>query len=121
MNRLQAIETLVKDIPCPVCLNSRFNINLSCDLPRSSCDYHAECQHCKYKFLVTQDKHTIDQIWPKIQKHVESQRYPECGDPKLSLDFVCDLKSEDCHFLFKCEDNNHYTRLSKKGMEYLFA
>ena len=31
MNKLETIESLVQKIPCPVCLNSRFEINLSCD------------------------------------------------------------------------------------------
>lgn len=121
MSKLEAIETLVTRIPCPVCLNSRFEVALSCDMPHTPCDYHAVCSHCHYRFVVTTDTKTMDEIWKGIEQHVLEQGCPECGDFKLSLEFLCDVKSEDCFFLVRCKDHGHYSRLSRESIQYLFG
>lgn len=120
MNQLEKIESLVKDIPCPICLNSRFEVHMSCDLPRSPCDFHAECQHCHNKILVTNETKTMEKVWAEIQESVMEKGCPECGDKKLHLEFLCHWKSEDCYFLVRCEINNHYSRLSREKTQYLF-
>ena len=32
MTNLETVKALVSKIPCPICLNSRFEANLNCDL-----------------------------------------------------------------------------------------
>ncbi|NIQ03739.1 MAG: hypothetical protein GWM98_28130 [Nitrospinaceae bacterium] len=120
MNSLETIETLVQKIPCPVCLNSRFQVHLRCDLSQSPCDFHAVCGHCRYPFVVTEDTKTMEEIWPRVQAHVGRQGCPQCGDPKLHLEFLCDVTSEDCFFLVRCTDHRHFSRLDQAGLRYLF-
>ncbi len=120
MNKLETIEHLVKKIPCPVCLNSRFEVQLNCELPKAPCDFHAVCQHCHYKFVVTQDNKEMGDIWMGIEKHVAEKGCPECGDKKLQLEFLCDVQSEDCFLLVRCEDNQHFCRINREGIQYLF-
>ena len=120
MNKLESIETLICKIPCPICLNSRFQINLNCELPKSPCDFHAVCGHCHYKFVVSQDTPTMRDIWVRIEKNVSGKSCPECGDHKLHLELLCDAKSEDCFFLVRCEDNRHYSKINQGGIQYLF-
>ena len=120
MTKLESIETLVSKIPCPVCLNSRFEVNLNCDLPKSPCDFHAVCGHCHNKIVVTPYTKTMNDLWSQVEKHIIKTGCPECGDHKLSLEFLCDIQSEDCFFLVRCEDNSHYSRIDQKGIKFLF-
>ena len=120
MTKLETIESLVQKIPCPVCLNSRFQINLSCDLPRSPCDYHAICEHCNYKFAITEDYSGNAHILESVKEHVEKSGCPKCKSKDLEIEFMCDLGSEDCFFLVKCQQNGHFSRLDQKGILYLF-
>ena len=39
MTPLEKIESLVPRLACPVCLNFRFEVNLSCDMPETPCDF----------------------------------------------------------------------------------
>ena len=120
MTRLESIESLIPKIPCPVCLNSRFEVNLSC-APHTECDVHAHCQHCHYKFVVTEDPKTMEQVWNRLHKHFEDSGCPQCGDNKLHLEFLCDVGSEDCFSLVRCGDNEHYSRFDHSGFKYLFT
>ena len=120
MNKLEIIETLVKAIPCPICLNSRFQVYLNCELPKSPCDYHAVCGHCQHKIIVTSDTKTMEEVWVRVNEHIKQQGCPECGDHKLHLLFLCDVNSEDCFFLVRCGDNRHYSRLSPDKTQFLF-
>ncbi len=121
MSKLETIETLVQKIPCPVCLNSRLQINLSCDLPKSPCDYHAVCGHCNFKFVVTEDWKDQKDLLHVVRNHVERNGCPECHSKDLQIDFLCDLGSEDCFFLVRCEGSNHYSRVDQNGIRYLFS
>lgn len=121
MTKLETVESLVAKIPCPVCLNSRFEVALSCDSAHSPCDVHAICGHCHYRFVVTDDAKTMDDLWPEIQQHLTHKGCPECGDHKLDLEFLCDVKSEDCFFLVRCSENGHYSRVGRTEVQYLFG
>lgn len=120
MNKLEKVETMMNKIPCPNCFNSRFQINLSCELPKAPCDFHAVCNHCNYKFIITDDPKAMEDVWINIEKHMLEKGCPECGDQQIHLEFLCDVNSEDCFFLVRCQDNNHYNRLSLSGKEFLF-
>lgn len=121
MNKLETIETLVQKIPCPVCLNSRFQVNLSCDVPQSACDYHAVCGHCHYRFIVTEDYLDKKDILQLVKEHIETNGCPECKSKALEIEFLCDLGAEDCFFLVRCRENNHFSRIDQKGIRYLFS
>jgi len=121
MNTLESVETILDKIPCPICLNSRFTANLSCDLPNAPCDIHALCGHCGYRFVVTNDTRTMEELWPKIQQEVQKSQCPECGDNQFSMEFLCDVKSEDCYFLVRCSKQGHYSRVSQNAIQYLFG
>ncbi|MDA0692779.1 MAG: hypothetical protein O3A78_12670 [Nitrospinae bacterium] len=120
MNKLEAIESLVSKIPCPVCLNSRFQVNLSCDSPHSPCDYHAVCGHCHYKFVVTEDYDQNRDIFQSVKEHIEKNGCPKCESKDLDIEFMCDLGSQDCFFLVKCGKGGHYSKVDQKGIFYLF-
>lgn len=121
MSTLQSIEAIIDKIPCPICLNSRFEVNLNCDLPNAPCDVHALCGHCGYRFVVTNDTRTMEELWPRIQQEVKKQRCPLCGDEEFSMEFLCDLQSEDCYFLMRCSKRGHYSRVSRDSIQYLFG
>ncbi|GJL79359.1 MAG: hypothetical protein NPINA01_23480 [Nitrospinaceae bacterium] len=121
MNKLETVESLIQKIPCPVCLNSRFEINLSCDLPHSLCDFHAICEHCHYKFVVTEDYTGSKDILQSVKEHVKKSGCPTCHSQDLEIEFLCDLGSEDCFFLVKCKENDHYSKVDQKGISYLFS
>ena len=121
MNKLEAVETLVSKIPCPVCLNSRFEVNLSCEMANTPCDYHATCGKCGYRMVISPETKTMDKIWTDVQRHVKEKGCPECGDKDLNLEFLCDMKSEDCFFLVSCAQNGHYSRLTRDSIHYLFS
>lgn len=121
MSTLEMVEALTSKISCPVCLNSRFEINLSCEMPNTPCDFHAICNHCNYHFIVSNETKTMEEVMPKIQQHVINAGCPACGDRKLDTQFLCDMKSEDCFFLVRCSDNGHYSRLSQSNIQYLFT
>lgn len=120
MDNLQTIERLVEKIPCPICLNSRFEVNLYCDLPKSPCDFHAVCGHCHHKIVVSQDNKNMKEVWKQVESHILGKGCPECGDHKLSLEFLCDVQSEDRFFLVRCENNGHYCRIDQNGIQFLF-
>jgi hypothetical protein len=119
MDKLLAVEMLVGKIPCPICLNSRHEVNIKSDLSNAPCDYHAICVHCNHKIIVSQDTKTIKAVWAQVAKHIIELCCPECKDHKLSLEFLCDVKSEE-YFLVRCEDNGHYCRIDQKGIQFLF-
>ena len=98
MDKLLAVEMLVRKIPCPICLSSRFEVNLNYDLPNAPCDYHAVCSHCNHKIIISQDTKTMREVWGKVEKHIIETGCPKCKDHKLSLEFLCNVKSEDCFF-----------------------
>lgn len=120
MITLEKVESIVNHIPCPICLNNRFLVSLSCESPGSPCDFHAECQHCHNKILITQDTKSMEEMWLSINQTIKEQGCPKCGDKKLNLEFLCDLESEDCFFIVKCKDNGHYSRFNNAGFRYLF-
>lgn len=120
MNDLQTIEMLASKIPCPICLNSRFEINLNCELPHSPCEYNAVCGHCHHKIVITQTSKTMEDVWERVEKTILEKGCPKCQDQKLTLEFLCDLHSEDCFFLVRCKENGHYSRIDQKGIMYLF-
>ena len=121
MSKLEMIEKLTSKISCPVCLNSRFEVNLSCETPNTPCDFHAICKHCNYKFVVSNETKIMEEIIPKIQQKVIDSGCPECGDKNLELDFLCDMNSENCFFLVRCAEKGHYSRLSQTKIQYLFT
>lgn len=120
MTKLEIVEAVAKKIACPICLNSRFEVNLSCELPKSPCDFHAVCGHCQHKILITQDTKTMEEVWLRIEQHINNKGCPECGDHKLNLEFLCAVDSKDCFFLVKCGDNGHYSRINQEGIQFLF-
>ena len=120
MDKLGMIETLAKKILCPVCSNSRFLVLSDVGLPRSICDYHVVCNHCHYKFIVTRDVDIMQEVWSQIGKDIIRQGCPECGDHKLHFELLCYVDSEDLHYLIRCVDNNHYSRINQAGIQYLF-
>ena len=120
MDKLLAVEMLVGKIPCPICLNSRFEVNLNCDLPNTACDFHAVCGHCHHKIIISQDTKTMREVWGQVESHIIDTGCPECKDHKLNLEFLCDVKSEDCFFLVSCDDNGHHCRIDQKGIQFLF-
>ncbi len=40
---------------------------------------------------------------------------------EFSMEFLCDVKSEDCCFLVRCSKKGHYSRVSRDSIPYLFA
>lgn len=120
MFSLESVEKLVQNVPCPVCMNSRFEVNLSCDLAHSPCDFQAVCGYCHYKFAITRDTCTLAEVWEKARQEVNGRACPLCGDSKINLEFLCDVASEDCFFLIRCADNGHYSRFGPQGIQYLF-
>ena len=120
MDKLLTVEMLVDKIPCPICLNSRFEVNLNCDLPNTACDFHAVCGHCHHKIIISQDTKTMREVWGQVETHIIDTGCPECKDHKLNLEFLCDVKSEDCFFLVSCDDNGHHCRIDQKGIQFLF-
>lgn len=121
MSKLEAVEKLISTISCPRCLNSRFEVNLYCEVPNTPCDFHAICKHCNYHFVVSNETKTMKEIVPKVLQYVIDSGCPKCGDHKMSTDFLCDMKSEDCFFLVRCADNGHHSRLSQTSIQYLFT
>lgn len=120
MTKLERIETLIQKISCPVCLRSQLQVDMNGDPPHSPCEIHAECGHCNYKFIVTDDVKEMEDAWLEVQNLVERRGCPKCLDRKLSLEFLCDVESENCFFLVRCNENNHYSRLDQKEIQYLF-
>ena len=121
MSTLQSVEAIIDKIPCPICLNSRLEANLSCELPHSPCDVQALCGHCGYRFVVTDDTRTMAELWPKVKEQVKRDRCPKCDDEEFSLEFLCDVKSEDCYFLVRCSKGGHYSRVHRESIQYLFG
>jgi len=121
MNTLESVEAILDKIPCPICLNSRCEANLSCDLPKAPCDVHALCGRCGYRFVVTNNTRTMEELWPQIQQEVQKSQCPECGDDQFGMEFLCDVKSEDCYFLVRCSKKGHYSRVSLNSIQYLFG
>ena len=121
MGTLESIEAIIDKIPCPVCLNSRLGVNLSCDSPNTPCDVHALCGHCGHRFVVTNDSQTMEELWLKIQEEIKKKKCPECGDDEFSMEFLCDMKSEDCYFLARCSKSGHFSRVSRDSIQYLFG
>jgi predicted nucleic acid-binding Zn-ribbon protein len=62
----------------------------------------------------------MGEVWKQVETHIIEKGCPECGDHKLSLEFLCDVDSADCFFLVRCEDNGHYCRITQKGIQFLF-
>ena len=117
MSKLEMVEMLTTKISCPVCFNSRFEVNLSCEMPNTPCDFHAICKHCNYLFVVSNETKTMKEILPKIQQHLIDSSCPKCGDENLEMQFLCDTKSEDCFFLVRCADKGHLSRLSQTKIQ----
>jgi hypothetical protein len=111
MTTLEIFEATAKKIPCLICLNSRFQVNLSCELPKSPCYFYAVFGHCQHKILITQNIETMQEVCLRIEQHINNEGCPGCGDHKLNLEFLCDVDSKDCFFLVKCLDNGHYSSL----------
>jgi hypothetical protein len=121
MSRLETIESLVGKLPCPVCLNARSTVQLSCQTPGDPCDIEVVCEHCHHKYITSDEPATMMRVWDRVHEKIKGQGCPECGDANLNLEFLCDTKSEDCYFLVQCEKNNHYSRIDTKGIRYLFT
>ncbi len=120
MTKLEIVEAGAKKIACPICLNSRFEVNLSCELPKSPSDFHSVCGHCHHKILITQDTKTMEEVWLRIEQHINNKGCPERGYHKLNLEFSCDVDSKDCFFSVKCGDTGHYNRIDQEGIQFLF-
>ena len=120
MDQLLVVEMLVGKIPCPICLNSRFEVNINCDLPNAPGDFHAVCGHCHHKIVVSQDTKTMREVWGQVEKHIIEKGCPECKNHILSLEFLCVVKSKNCFILVRCDDNGHYCRIDQKGIQFLF-
>ncbi len=120
MNPLEVVEALVQNIPCPVCLNTRFEVKLSCELPRSACDTHAVCGHCHHKFVVTQDFKAREDLLDKVKAHLAGSGCPQCRSKQLAVEYLCDLGTEDCFFLARCQPEGHYSRIDTQSIRYLF-
>lgn len=120
MTKLKRIETLIQKISCPICLSPRLQVDINGDPPHSPCEIHAECGHCNYKFIVTDDVKEMEEVWLEVKNHVDGKGCPKCSDRKLSLEFLCDVKSEYHFFLVRCNENDHYSQLDQKNIRYLF-
>ena len=120
MNKLEKLETIMSNIPCPNCFSSRFQINLNCEFPKAPHNFLAVCNHCNYKFFFTDDPKVMEEMWVIVEDHMLEKGCPECGAHNIYLEYLCDVLSEGCFFLVRCQDNNHYNRLSLRGMEFLF-
>ena len=62
MDKLLALEMFVEKIPCPICLNSRFEVNLNFDLLNAFCSYY------QHKIVISQDTKTMREVWSKVKK-----------------------------------------------------
>ncbi|NIQ02532.1 MAG: hypothetical protein GWM98_20925 [Nitrospinaceae bacterium] len=121
MTQLETIESVIPRVPCPICLNSRLEVALVCDTPRNPCDYQAVCGHCGYRFMVSSDVKTMEELWPRVESQIIQKGCPQCGDHKLRTEFVCDVKSEDCYFVVRCSDHGHYSQVRGNSIQYLFS
>jgi len=121
MSRLEIIESLVGQLPCPVCLNTRSTVQLYCETPGEPCDIEVVCGHCNHKYIASDEPATMWKVWDRVSEKTKEQGCPECGDKNLNLEFLCDTKSEDCYFIAQCQKNNHYSRIDMKGISYLFT
>jgi len=120
MTRLETVAAVAKSVPCPICLNSKLEVNINGERPKSPSDFHAVCSHCHHKMVITQDTKTMEEAWLRLEQSINNQGCPECGDLKLNLEFLCDADSNDCFFLVKCGDNGHYSRINQEGVQFLF-
>lgn len=121
MSRLETIENLIGQLPCPLCLNTRSSIQLSCETRHEPCNIEVVCGHCNHKYIVCDEPTTMWTVWDRVSNKIKGQGCPECSDKNLNLEFLCDTKSEDCYFLVQCEKNNHHSRVDTNGIRYLFA
>ncbi|MFQ5481439.1 MAG: hypothetical protein ACE5ER_01670 [Nitrospinaceae bacterium] len=116
MTVLSKVESLVKKTPCPVCLNSRFEVRLCCEMPHEPCDYHAVCGHCGHKILVSPDWRPREDLLQTMRESMSQKGCPECGDSEFDIEFLCDLGTQDCFFLAKCGRSGHYVKIDHKGI-----
>ena len=121
MNKLEVIETLAENTPCPVCVHMEYQVILNCDIPSQACDHVAVCQNCGHKILVTEETKSLDELFPAIKDHIEKQECPKCEGSELVIEYSCDKDSKDCFFLAKCKDAGHYMRIDTSGIRYLFG
>ena len=119
MNKLEKLETMMGEIACPNCNNSQFQIHLNCELPEAPSDLHAMCSHCNYIYFFTDDPDTMEEMWANIEEDMPEKGCPECGDPKIYLEFLCDVLSKDGFFLVRCQAKNHFNRLYLSGTKFL--
>ena len=123
MIKLDVVEFLMQKTPCPVCLHIDYQVVLNCDQPSEPCDHIAVCQNCGHKILITEETKglTVDELFPKIKKHVEKQECPKCVGSALVIEYSCNKDTKDCFFLARCNGASHYSRIDTDGIRYLFG
>jgi len=119
MIKLETLEILTTGVCCPNCQRFALQVNLNCSVPKSPCDYNIVCDHCRYVFFVSQDAKTMEPVWIELEKLLDRKACPECGDNRLHLEFLCDVHSENCFFMVRCTENDHYSRLDRFGLRSL--
>ena len=118
MDKVERLETMMNEVPCPNCFDSRFKIKVTCDLSKDSFDYHAVCKFCKYKFFFTDDFQAMEEMWENVEESALEDGCPDCGTDMFHLEFLCDVLSNDCFFLVRCKDKNHYNRMYLKETNF---
>lgn len=107
---LEKLGDRLREVGCPVCLNTRFSIVLRCDLAWGDvCAIVGECQHCGKKFDI-QNVATLPQMVAEAARKFSGTAC-ECGRA-TDLRFLCDLDSEDCYFVSLCPVCGEHRRVS---------
>jgi hypothetical protein len=94
------IVTQLRNVACPLCLNSRFDVLLRCDFSTDDgCGLVGECLDCSAKFDI-EDVETFKQMRDRTDR---LYCHEPCGcRGSTDLVFLCNLETEDCYFAAIC-------------------
>jgi len=96
----ERVVTRLRNVACPVCLNTRFSVMLRCDFSTDKgCALVGECSHCSAKFDI-ENVATFEEMSSRAQQ-LYCHEPCACGG-STELVFLCDLDTEVCYFAAVC-------------------
>lgn len=104
MSKLGEIQSKLREMACPSCGKSNFNVVLRCDFGYEECLYTVKCESCSHIFEISTETKRLKAREPDIEERLAQSKCPYCGQRGAELNFRCDLTSRECFYFVTCKN-----------------
>ena len=104
---IDKIQERLKEIPCPICKQSRYTVDPRSKQSYAEMIYTARCAGCQYSFPVNVPSKPIHEVDPDLGHILSGTVCPSCEERGAELNFRCTSSVRDAYHFVTCKNCKH--------------